>query len=149
MTSFNAYPTDYSVRSILSSRSADSEYYPVCGGALHGGRQLEALSDYHQHSSILSKLQQTVTGRIPPDAPIDIILPPGARGRHQSSLGAYERGVEGMQQGGAELNEVADSPKVELEYKELWEQFDAFGTEMVITKSGRYGRMEVISVAGF
>jgi hypothetical protein len=28
---------------------------------------------------------------------------------------------------------------VTLEHKELWEQFHKYGTEMVITKSGRYG----------
>lgn len=32
---------------------------------------------------------------------------------------------------------VHDEPKVELDGKELWEQFYNFGTEMVITKSGR------------
>uniref|UniRef100_A0A914W2T2 T-box domain-containing protein n=1 Tax=Plectus sambesii TaxID=2011161 RepID=A0A914W2T2_9BILA len=32
---------------------------------------------------------------------------------------------------------VVDDPKVELDGKELWEQFHQFGTEMVITKSGR------------
>ncbi|XP_062844717.1 T-box transcription factor TBX2a [Trichomycterus rosablanca] len=33
--------------------------------------------------------------------------------------------------------EVEDDPKVNLEAKELWDQFHKFGTEMVITKSGR------------
>ncbi|XP_061162216.1 T-box transcription factor TBX2-B-like [Saccostrea echinata] len=33
--------------------------------------------------------------------------------------------------------EVHDDPKVELEGKELWDQFHKIGTEMVITKSGR------------
>ncbi|UYV79726.1 hypothetical protein LAZ67_18000490 [Cordylochernes scorpioides] len=32
---------------------------------------------------------------------------------------------------------VQDDPKVTLESKELWEKFHSFGTEMVITKSGR------------
>jgi hypothetical protein len=32
---------------------------------------------------------------------------------------------------------VVDDPKVNLEGKELWQQFHSFGTEMVITKSGR------------
>jgi T-box protein 2/T-box protein 3 len=32
---------------------------------------------------------------------------------------------------------VEDDPKVNLEMRELWEQFHGFGTEMVITKSGR------------
>jgi hypothetical protein len=31
-----------------------------------------------------------------------------------------------------------DDPKVVLESRVLWEQFHAIGTEMVITKSGRY-----------
>ena len=32
---------------------------------------------------------------------------------------------------------VKDDPKVNLEQKELWEQFNHYGTEMVITKLGR------------
>ena len=32
---------------------------------------------------------------------------------------------------------VQDDPKVTLESKELWEEFHKFGTEMVITKTGR------------
>ncbi len=32
---------------------------------------------------------------------------------------------------------VVDDPKVELDSKDLWESFHNFGTEMVITKSGR------------
>ena len=34
-------------------------------------------------------------------------------------------------------DDVQDDPKVELESKELWQQFHSKGTEMVITKSGR------------
>ena len=37
----------------------------------------------------------------------------------------------------SEEDNVIDDPKVTLEMKELWEQFHNFGTEMVITKSGR------------
>lgn len=33
--------------------------------------------------------------------------------------------------------DVKDDPNVELDSKELWDQFYEFGTEMVITKSGR------------
>ena len=36
-----------------------------------------------------------------------------------------------------EDDNVQDDPKVNLEAKELWEQFHKFGTEMVITKTGR------------
>ena len=34
-------------------------------------------------------------------------------------------------------NGEPDSPKVELENQDLWEQFHNIGTEMVITKTGR------------
>ena len=36
-----------------------------------------------------------------------------------------------------EDDNVTDDPKVTLEHKELWDKFHSFGTEMVITKSGR------------
>lgn len=38
----------------------------------------------------------------------------------------------------AEDDGVTDDPKVSLEAKDLWEKFHGLGTEMVITKSGRY-----------
>ncbi len=34
-------------------------------------------------------------------------------------------------------DDVKDDPKVTLESRDLWESFAGFGTEMVITKSGR------------
>ena len=36
-----------------------------------------------------------------------------------------------------EDDNVKDDPKVTLEHKDLWDQFHKYGTEMVITKSGR------------
>ena len=36
-------------------------------------------------------------------------------------------------------DKVKDDPKVTLESKDLWTKFASIGTEMVITKSGRYG----------
>lgn len=41
-------------------------------------------------------------------------------------------------QGGGEIAE--DEPNVYLEASELWRQFYKYGTEMVITKSGRYSK---------
>lgn len=79
-------------------------------------------------SSILSKLQQTVAGRTPIETSRDIILPSGARAPGCLRLGQYECSSDST---------ARDCPKVELEYKELWNQFDSLGTEMVITKSGR------------
>lgn len=40
---------------------------------------------------------------------------------------------------GVERPEVPDEPHVELESMELWTKFHNLCTEMVITKSGRYG----------
>lgn len=37
----------------------------------------------------------------------------------------------------AEMQDIKDDPKVELESRDLWERFHNLGTEMVITKSGR------------
>lgn len=45
-----------------------------------------------------------------------------------------------------EAGEMAeDEPNVYLEASELWRQFHKYGTEMVITKSGRYGRCLIIT----
>uniref|UniRef100_UPI00358F3696 T-box transcription factor TBX2-like isoform X3 n=1 Tax=Myxine glutinosa TaxID=7769 RepID=UPI00358F3696 len=46
---------------------------------------------------------------------------------------AHLRHLKGLESDEA----VEDDPKVTLEAKELWDQFHKFGTEMVITKSGR------------
>lgn len=40
-------------------------------------------------------------------------------------------------------SEVHDDPKVELDSKDLWDQFHKIGTEMVITKSGRYKQIHI------
>ena len=37
-----------------------------------------------------------------------------------------------------EDNKSKDDPSVELESRPLWEEFHNFGTEMVITKTGRF-----------
>ena len=71
-------------------------------------------------ASILPKLQQTVarshlTGEM---------MMPSALSRPMRTLEPPE-------------SEVQDDPKVDLESMDLWEKFHGFGTEMVITKSGR------------
>ena len=42
-----------------------------------------------------------------------------------------------LQPGAVVEDTHADDPQVELESRPLWEEFHNFGTEMVITKSGR------------
>jgi len=65
--------------------------------------------------------------------PFDVVCPPGG-GSGDSNGGGF--GLDGQPVDGAvALNE---SLRVELEYKELWDQFTELGTEMVITKSGRW-----------
>ena len=62
--------------------------------------------------------------------PFDVVCP-GSSG--DSNGGGF--GPDGQHlDNGIPLNE---SLRVELEYKELWDQFTELGTEMVITKSGR------------
>ncbi|CAF2042333.1 unnamed protein product [Rotaria magnacalcarata] len=57
---------------------------------------------------------------VPPPPPTTTIPPPPSESMHR------------IQDDG-----VHDDPKVELESKDLWDQFHQHGTEMVITKSGR------------
>ncbi|NP_001079989.1 T-box transcription factor TBX2-B [Xenopus laevis] len=82
-----------------------------------------------------------------------LTLPPAALGKPLSDpslAGAAEAGLHlsalGHHHQAAHLRslkslepeeEVDDDPKVNLEAKELWDQFHKIGTEMVITKSGR------------
>ncbi|XP_069135467.1 T-box transcription factor TBX2b-like isoform X2 [Argopecten irradians] len=71
-------------------------------------------------SSILPKLQQTVARS--PLSPADLL-----HHMHPRPI----RSLEPPEQ------DVQDDPKVDLEGKDMWEQFHKLGTEMVITKSGR------------
>lgn len=71
-------------------------------------------------ASLLPKLQQAM-GRSPL-TPADLLHP-----LHQRQM----RNMDPPE------SEIHDDPKVELEGKELWDQFHKIGTEMVITKSGR------------
>ncbi|KAL5017210.1 hypothetical protein ScPMuIL_006799 [Solemya velum] len=72
-------------------------------------------------ASILPKLQQSMSRS--PFSPSDVLA-------HHQQLRPL-RSLEPPE------TDVQDDPKVELESKELWEQFHKIGTEMVITKSGR------------
>ncbi|XP_045171884.2 T-box transcription factor TBX2-like isoform X2 [Mercenaria mercenaria] len=102
-------PSDYSgMNSLLA---AQANYLPGLAGFQHPGLA----------SSILPKLQQSM-GRSP-ITPADL-------------LGPYQhlRPIRSLE---PPESEVQDDPKVELEGKDLWEQFNTLGTEMVITKSGR------------
>lgn len=86
-------------------------------------------------ASILSKLQQTVAGRTPMDVPHDVIFPASVLGstvhHQQTTIGGH------FECAAPADGHPRDCPKVDLEYKDLWDQFDLLGTEMVITKSGR------------
>jgi len=71
-------------------------------------------------ASILPKLQQTVARS--PMTPGDLLHP------------LHPRSIRSME---PPEPDVQDDPKVELDGKDMWEQFHEIGTEMVITKSGR------------
>jgi len=147
--------TDYSVRSILaltsSSHSTVASVSVSVAGNMEGSAHTHARQrDVIPASSILSELQRTVsdrtsvslTGRVCAASGADFILAPvvgaGAALRPFDMLD--QRGCDdrhGSSLAGDAADSGADSPTVELEYKPLWDQFATFGTEMVITKSGR------------
>ena len=61
-----------------------------------------------------------------------------------AAMAALQHGHPALRGGGhlqpppsMEDDGVTDDPKVTLEAKDLWTQFHTYGTEMVITKSGR------------
>ena len=105
--------SDYSMSSLLSAHP----HYNLPGMLGHAG-------PHGIPSSILPKLQQTVARS--PLTPADILLHQGLR-----AGSGIHRSLEPPEA------EVHDDPKVELEGKDLWDQFHQHGTEMVITKSGR------------
>ena len=81
-------------------------------------------------ASMMPKLSQAgLSGRTPLTA-ADIFLPQRLSPRPMRTVEPPE-------------SEAADDPKVELESRDLWERFHNFGTEMVITKSGRW--VELVS----
>ena len=106
-------------------------------------------SDAIPPSSILSELQRTVsdrtsvslTGRVGAASGADFILAPvvgaGAGLRPFDMLDHRRRGAADETDGASVTGDAGETPTVELEYKPLWDQFSALGTEMVITKSGR------------
>ncbi len=112
--------TDYSMSSILA---AQPQYAGLPG--LHPGfaaaAHAAAAAGAGVPASILPKLQQTVARS--PLTPADVLM--------SQHIPRPLRSLEPPD------SEVQDDPKVELESKELWEKFHSFGTEMVITKSGR------------
>lgn len=108
-----ATAADYSVSSLLAASQTASQH-PALQGLSH-------LPPYGLHASLLPKLHQTVQGRSPL-TPADLFMP---------TIPRPLRCPEPPEP------EVHDDPKVELESKELWENFHQHGTEMVITKSGR------------
>lgn len=66
-------------------------------------------------------------------------IPPGMLPSPHSLAGHPLAGHHGhLVAPAAEDDGVVDDPKVTLEGKDLWEKFHKLGTEMVITKSGRW-----------
>jgi len=158
--------TDYSVRSILASpvrrqsppsaACSSQSMHVDTPAVLHEPRRRSTVDDVMipPSSSILSELQRTVsdrtsvslTGRVGVSggggagSGADFILAPvvGSGLRPFDMLDDLHRRRDTDTETGAGAGDGGtDSPSVELEYKPLWDQFSALGTEMVITKSGR------------
>ncbi|KAH8038898.1 hypothetical protein HPB51_004010 [Rhipicephalus microplus] len=110
-------PPDFSVHSLLSG-AAGAQASPYFAAAAAAGFPAAAL---------FPKLHP---GPGPPSLSAEELL--AAAAAHRG--GPLLRPPPGLE---PEDDGVQDDPKVTLEAKELWERFHAFGTEMVITKSGR------------
>lgn len=106
-------PQDFSVHSLLGG--AQPPYLPALAGF---------------PASLFPKLHPGAAGPCPPLTAEDLL----AAAHRGAPLLRPPPGLEPEDDG------VQDDPKVTLESKELWERFHTFGTEMVITKSGRYVR---------
>lgn len=109
----------------------------------------------HQHAAAavaLAAAAASVVGRPPLPGPFDVIR---AFQHHQQqqqqpsssssslSRNTDHRDLEGLNPSSSSASSntsgpVIDDPKVELDSRDLWERFYQLGTEMVITKSGRY-----------
>ncbi|EEC09788.1 t-box transcription factor tbx2, putative, partial [Ixodes scapularis] len=103
-------PQDFSVHSLLGG--AQPPYLPALAGF---------------PASLFPKLHPGAAGPCPPLTAEDLL----AAAHRGAPLLRPPPGLEPEDDG------VQDDPKVTLESKELWERFHTFGTEMVITKSGR------------
>jgi len=95
----------------------------------------QASTDVTPHSATLLSahlgLLTSIFGRPAPDT-----LPPDHDRRSAVGLASRSRGLE-RAANGKENGVSGCELRVELESRELWNKFDAYCTEMVITKSGR------------
>ena len=133
-------PTDFSVSSLLTagagsgnptqgqnSPSANTQpYFSALAAAAHHhlypGSLLPKLQPHHPHAH--HALSPYTTAE-------DVVLAAVAAHQHHPAM----RPLRALQ---PEDDGIVDDPKVTLEGKDLWEKFHKLGTEMVITKSGRY-----------
>ena len=82
-----------------------------------------------QMGAFWHKLHQSLSGRYPGNSN------PGLGGTDMLHLHGLPRPLRSPMY--PQENDVKDDPKVELDSKDLWEEFHHKQTEMVITKSGR------------
>ena len=118
---------------ILSSPALGmAGYNPFASGAFHPGPPPGLLTPPHIGIPGLNPYGIPTAGLLGPKlaaaqdrSPVDMFFP--------TSIPRPLRGPPEPPE-----QDVHDDPKVDLEARPLWEQFQEFQTEMVITKSGRY-----------
>lgn len=114
--------TDFSMNTILTPSQA-SQAAAAAAAAQYGFNSFtfgSPVPGYHNATSLMPKLGHVMPGQ--PHITAEDVL------AHQHLHPLRSLPPE---------DDVQDDPKVTLESKDLWEQFHKFGTEMVITKSGR------------
>lgn len=146
--SFLSRPTDYSVSALLSSASPaslpppppphPSSFLPnpVAASRLFNPAALfyavQAAASANSHD-VAAAAALGLGPRLPPWDTPDLLALRGA-----SFFPGIPRPLRPpVLPDEAELADIKDDPKVELESRDLWDRFHSLGTEMVITKSGR------------
>ena len=89
---------------------------------LHLPPGLPHLPPFHLPSSLINKMASERASALP-------------NGAHAEYMGLA--GIQRAMRNSEPEPDVNDDPKVDLDGKNLWEQFEEMQTEMVITKSGR------------
>lgn len=133
--------TDFSVSSLLTAANNNSTpsaspttpgFFPSAALAAFGGQNphgcypgtlIPKINHPHPHHALTGHPYTTAE---------DVVLAAVAAHNHHPAMVRPLRAIQPEEDG------VVDDPKVTLEGKDLWEKFHKLGTEMVITKSGRY-----------
>lgn len=121
------HPPHYFPAAALAALAGNTPTSAHSAHQLYPGSLLQKLPPHHHHPHHLGTPYTTAE---------DVVLA-AAVAAHQQQQQQHHSNMRSFRNY-PEDDGVEDDPKVTLEGKELWEKFHKLGTEMVITKSGRW-----------